>query len=565
MSRRLCIFSAAIISACGVIGSLRAAENGTTSESKVRSKDQSTAAEAKAAPAGRNSIELDRVLTEELFTKLPVGTTLAPPTSDAIFLRRAYLDLVGCQPTAEEVRRFLNDPSAEKRSGLIATLLGDPRFGANAAYYWRDVINARATTAGEGPSMHLGPTEAWLTQQFNDSVGWDKIVRAMIEAKGPFRDHGEAALLLSQRFSPVGLAGETSRIFLGIQIQCAECHDHPTDRWKRHEFHEFAAFFPRVGLAPFERAKGARREAQVASFDDAPQVRPSNMRYAGVPEYFMPDPKNPSSPGTPIAPAFFLSGKKLDVGAKDIERRGALAEALTARDNPWFAKAFVNRIWAELVGEGFYEPVDDIGPDRACSAPRTLDYLAGGFTERGYDVKWLYRTIMQSAAYQRESRPRRRAEDIPFTANAPQPLRADQLSSVLTQIVGFDVAGSRVPPGAQMSTLTPLHKLFGYDPSNRRDEIAPTIPQALMLMNSEVLTRAVNAQPEDAMLAKLLAAAPDDARAVTELYLRCLAREPSERERKVCLEHVAAVGERTAAFEDLLWSLLNSEELRFRN
>ena len=489
------------------------------------------------------SAEVDRRLADEVFARWP-GQPLAPRTKDEIFLRRVYLDLVGQQPTPAEVRQFVGDSAPDKRSAKIAALLGDPRFGANAAYYWRDVILARAQTAGEGPSVHLGPTEAWFTQQFNDNVPWDQIVRSLVAAQGPFRDHGEAALFLAQRFAPVGVAGEMSRIFLGIQIQCAECHDHPTDRWKRQQFHEFAAFFPRVGSAPFERTKGARRESQVASFDDAPQVRPPNMRYAGVPEYFMPDLQDPSSQGTLIAPGFFVTGKRLEAGALDAQRRQSLAEWLTARDNPWFAKAFVNRVWAELVGEGFYEPIDDLGPDRSCSAPQTLEFLADTFTDRNYDIKWLYRTILETAAYQRESRPRRKPDEAPFAANVPQPLRADQIGSVLSQVVGYDVIGSRLSPSRQNLMLTPLHTLFGYDPSSRRDEVASSIPQALLLMNSEVLNRAVTARNGDSLLAKLLAAAKSDEQAVIDLYLQTLAREPSEREKKVCLEHVKSVGDR---------------------
>lgn len=511
------------------------------------------------------SAEIDRHLAEEVFGNLPTGQQLAPRVGDELFLRRVYLDVVGQPPTPDEVKQFVVDSAPDKRSIKIAALLNDPRFGANAAYYWRDVIRARAQNAGEGPSIQLGPTESWLTKQFNDNVSWDSIVRSLIEAKGPIRDHGEAAMFLAQRYNPIDVAGEMSRILLGIQIQCAECHDHPTDRWKRQQFHEFAAFFPRVGQAPFERAKGARRESQVASFDNAPQVRPLNMRYSGVPEHFMPDLQDPSSPGTKIAPAFFVTGKRLEVGATDSERRKSLAQWLTARDNPWFAKALVNRLWAELVGEGFYEPIDDMGPDRSCSAPKTLEYLANHFANRDYDLKWLYRTILATEAYQRESRPRRKLDETPFMANVPQPLRADQLSSVLSQAVGVDLQALRMSSNGQPVMLTPLHSVFGYDPSSRREEVARTIPQALMLMNSPIWNAAVTARTADSKLSQLLAAATTDEQAVADLFLQTLARTPGAREKTVCLEYVNRVSNRAEAFEDLFWSLLNSDELRYRN
>jgi hypothetical protein len=535
--------------------------------------DSARSTDAKPAPTASTgaahleaAAEIDRRLAAELFTNFPPGQSLAPAAGDEIFLRRVYLDLVGRQPKPEEIRPYLADKAPNKRSRRIATLLDDPQFGLHLANYWRDVILARQNAVGEGPTMPAEALEAFLAKQFTDNVPWDQIVRKFVEANGPLSDHGETAVYISQRVDTSDVAGEMSRLFLGIQIQCAQCHDHPTDRWKRHQFHEFAAFFPRAGVRRFERP-GGKGEAQIAPYDDGPMERTQRTRFVGLREHVMSDLKKPNEPGKIVTPAFFLDGRKLEGEATDANRRQTIARWMTSPENPWFARAFVNRVWAELVGEGFYEPVDDMGPDRTASAPQTLDYLAGEFVAHGHDVKWLYRVITHTEAYRRESRPRRKPEDVPFAANVSQPLRADPLRAVLEQAVGVDLFGPRLPPaGTGKVTLeqrSPLHRLFQFDPAARRSEVVGSIPQALMLMNLDALNKAVSARSSDSKLAKLLSA--ESADAVDDLYLSTLARSPSEHEKKICLDHIKQVGDRAEAFEDLFWSLLNSEEIRFRN
>jgi hypothetical protein len=237
---------------------------------------------------------------------------------------------------------------------------------------------------------------------------------------------------------------------------------------------------------------------------------------------------------------------------------------MTGPTNPWFAKALVNRLWAELVGEGFYEPIDDLGPDRTCSAPRTIDYLAEQFIAHQYDLKWLLEVITATDAYQRESRPRRTELQLPFVANVAQPLRGDQLSNVLSTALGVDWStGSIIARGAPGAARSQIVQLFGFDPSARRDEITGTIPQALMLMNSGAVNQSLTSPTS--VPGRLMASGADDEQVVLELYLRCLSREPNEKELATCLEHIRAKSNRTDGLEDIYWTLLNSEELRFRN
>ncbi|HVC96702.1 MAG TPA: DUF1549 domain-containing protein, partial [Pirellulales bacterium] len=521
---------------------------------------------------------VDALLAEELFhgssggADSAAGTVvLAPLTDHETFLRRVTLDLVGRLPTPAEITAFVLDRSAGKRTAAIERLLSLPGFGRNWARYWRDVIFYRRSD--ERALLAAGAAEAYLARQFNADAPWDKLAQSFVSATGDVREEGATALIAAQMGEVNDVTSEASRIFMGVQIQCAQCHDHPTDRWKRQQFHELAAFFPRIGLRPVRN--GARPSFEVVSHDqDRPRQRPMGMLRLGELEHYMPDLKDPSSKGTLVQPVFFLTGQKLPHGESDQQRRGALAEWMTSESNPWFAKALVNRIWAELVGEGFYEPVDDLGPDRACAAPRTMDYLAGQFVANGYDVKWLFRAISGTQCYQRKGRPRRNPEQTPFTANCPQPLRSDQIFDVLTAALGTlegPGARNRNPqrpmggPFGQGGPRMQFAAVFGYDPSDRRDEISGSIPQALLLMNSPIVSRAMNGRNPNSTLSKLLADSADDDQVTVELYLRSLGREPGEKELAACREHVRTSNDRVTAFEDVFWALINGPEFLHRH
>jgi Protein of unknown function (DUF1553) len=270
-----------------------------------------------------------------------------------------------------------------------------------------------------------------------------------------------------------------------------------------------------------------------------------------------------------MEPVFFLSGQRVAPGASDAQRRQALADWITDRQNRWFARALVNRLWAELVGQGFYEPIDDLGPDRQATAPQTLEMLASAFVDHGYDLRWLMRSIMATTAYQRETRSRRDDATAAFAANCPQPLRADQVFNALTAALALDESQFASPGarGAQLGRRGPraeFDRTFGFDPSAPRDEVAASIPQALLMMNSPLLSRAISSQVPGNILEKLLAENRDDAALATELYLRCLAREPKPQELSACLDYVRRAGDRPSAFEDILWALVNTTEFTHR-
>ncbi len=562
-----------------------------------------TAAEKTQAAAG----QVDRLLAEELFD---ADSRVAMPADDEIFLRRIYLDLIGQPPTANQITAFGLDGSADKRARIVTDLLASEKFGENWARYWWDVIIFRASESRAAIFGRSGMQ--FLADSLNKKeASWRDITKSLITVVGDVPSNGNSILVFAQEGKSEEIAAEVSRIFLGIQIQCAQCHDHPYDRWKREQFHELAAFFGGVGMTRTldrpdiyfremrERRGGTTPQAgsqrrprtlfgwAVYSTDNPPRRRSRGGASAVKTDskYYLPNLSDPATPGKLVVPALFATGQKAKAGMGDAQRRALLADWLTAKDNRWFSQAFVNRMWSELVGEGFYEPVDDMGEDRAVSAPRTLDYLAGEFAENDYNIKWLFATITATDAYRRQARVRRAIDETPFVANSLQPLRANQLNALLTSALELPnpARNSRVRPsglrgvsGIGMSGRGMLGgsmgrrsqrggagDLFGYDPSTLREDISGTIPQALFMMNSSMAGGAVDSNGRS-LLARLLNELKDDEALVSELYLRCFAREPKPSELKTCFEYIKETTDRKEAFEDIFWALINSAEIRYR-
>ena len=513
-----------------------------------------------------------------------VGQGVASPRpatrcDDETFLRRATLDLAGRPPTAAEIDDFAAADATTKRAAAIDRLLDDPDWARTWARYFRDVILYRRTD--ERALFMARPLEDFLVRRLNDDPRWNEIATAFITSTGTPVDHGETAIVMAQMGETADIAAEVSRIFLGIQVQCAQCHDHFTDRWKRPQFHEFAAFFPRIVI---RRTPGEGPERfEVESYDVGPRRdrrKMVNDPRRGDLEHEMPDLDDPSQPGTVMTPRFFLTGGTVPQGTKDQERRGAIARWITADEQPWFDRAIVNRLWAELVGGGFYRGVDDIGPDRdpepVVAGGTTLDDLAAGFRKSGHDLRWLFRTIAASPEYQRASRSRSDPGRAAFAANCPQRLRSDQLFNQLLATLGIDepagggptrnrdqrpAAGGRRQLGAPRAMFT---QVFGYDPSMPREEVVGSIPQALLLMNSQPLAVALDADRRGTILGGLLRDHADDRDVADALYERTLARHPSPAELQACLDHVRAAGDRAEGFEDVFWALVNSAEFIHR-
>ena len=528
---------------------------------------------------------IDAELAREMQVK-----TGGPLAADATLLRRVSLDLVGRIPTPESLARFALDTDPAKRGKLVDRLLDDPAYGENWARYWRDAILYRRTD--EKALISNQSLTNYLQEAFNENFAWNDIASAFITADGDVRENGATGLIMAQMGQPEETVGEVSRLFMGIQIQCAQCHDHPTDQWTREQFHELAAFFPRVAVRPNRNMTDKQNRSFIVFANDWRQPRrrkPNNNRRFPDLEHSMPDLEDPLAAGTRMRPVFFLNAASLDYGTPDAERRETLAQWITDETNPWFSTAIVNRIWSELVGRGFYEPVDDLGPDRDAVAPQTLEILRSAFVSSGHDLKWLLRTIMATQIYQRDSQTRAPTGKPTFAHFTPQRLRADQLFDALSVALNVDPSSQQKFSGratgkggtgkggtgkrgngkggngrGMRGPRAAFNKNFGYDPSDPRGEITDSIPQALSLMNSPIINNliSVRRRPE---LRELLFQHPQNGDLVYELYLRFLSREPTTAEENQAVRYIQKIGNRAEACEDLIWVLISSTEFRHKS
>jgi len=482
----------------------------------------------------------------------------AQRTTDEQFVRRVTLDLTGKLPVPADVTEFVDDHDSQKRAKLIDKLLASDDYAHHWAHYWRDVIASRVSDRrGLGLARAF---EEWLTGQFKQDQKWDKIVRAMITAEGScqYDDDGKngALFFLASHTGADAAneqAAETSRVFLGIQIQCAQCHDHPSDQWKRVQFHELAGYFARIRERPLKGEMG----------------RPSGVELISMArgEHEMPSPQDPKK--TLVTYPRFLDGKGPATNVDDKQRRQALANSIVDKNNYWFAGAYVNRIWGELMGQSFYQPVDDLGPHKEAVFASVLTRLTGAFRGTGYDVKELFRAVMNSDTYQRQIRLGELSDQhLHFAAAYPTRLRADALWDSLVGVLG-NLGPPRDParprpqgPFAMAPGLEGLFKLeFSFDPSLKPDEVEGSISQALLLMNNPLLNQRIQAKGTN-LLGRLLKALPDDDAALQRLYLRALARKPTDREMEKCRTYISKASNRTEAFEDILWALVNSTEFQ---
>jgi hypothetical protein len=560
-------------------------------------------------PPTLTSAELDRLIKQFLTATAP-KVEPATLTSDVEFVRRIYFDVIGHPPTPAQVDVFIRDRAKDKRARLIDALLSTPEYARNWANYWREVISFHATNENLN-RVRFDALEDWLAKRLQANTPWDTIVAGMITATGRNDENGAVALSLAHEARPVEMAGEVSRIFMGVQIQCAQCHDHKTDAWKRRQFHEFAAFFQGVQAKQVE--KPAPGQPPVFAVIEK-----------GARRYTMPELDNPAKQ-VPIAPRFFLASSKsrpapeLPEALAVTERRAMAASYVTGQDNPWFAKAYINRVWYVLLGEAFYEPIDDIGPEREPRAPEVLGPLAEQWQKGGYDVRWLFRTILNSDAYQRRVRSTANAAGkTPFASSCPSRLRADQVWDALVHALAIplDSNGNFAPaqknngagrgPGqgdgiskgqvrlaeksvtkkgaakaAEAAGLASqvgkkagaairaggqrlyFDRLFGVDPSVANEDVMGTIPQALFLMNGPIVTNRTQARP-GTVLGEILSTAPNPRAALSALYLRVLSRGPTKEEFEICSRYMGTVANQAEAFEDIYWGLVNSTEFLTR-
>jgi hypothetical protein len=497
----------------------------------------------------------------------------APVVDDARFLRRVYQDLTGVLPTHDAVSGFLADRSRGKRAELVAALLASGRYAEHFARYWETILLGRKLRR---PEVDRAELRRWLRPRLDANLGWDRVAFELVTASGANRSLrsvpatpaapvvGAVNWHLRYDRNPQDLAGAVSRLFLGVQIQCAQCHDHPSGRWKQEDFIRFAASFARTHVERLdaERVGRAMGGPRVELLDLA---EPLGRGKLGSDRREILAAKPRALDGTELLPS-------------ENPRRG-IARWMTSPQNPWFARAFVNRMWSLLIGRGLVEPVDDLREGNPATIPALLDRLAEGFVESGHDVKRLVATICGTRVYQLAAGGGRHGdrEDELFARRRLRPLSPDELFDAIVSAADLDraFAGPGNLERARERLRRELTFAFDLDEEFEPRESQGTIPQALLLMNGQLANMAARANPGSAL--------GSEAARIAHLYLRVLSRPPTAAERTFWIDYVnaprdvvrgraprAARGRlpiaqtaRDQAYEDLLWALLNSGEFAF--
>lgn len=470
------------------------------------------------------------------------GLEPAGEVDDLTFARRLWLDLLGTIPSLEEIRALEALPPERRRAAAIARALDDPRFDAVLAERLaRIAVGTNAKP--DDLTYRRRRLIAWLTAQVARRRPWDELVRELIAAEGLSTDRPATNFVVSQDVDPVRLAARTSRAFLGVRIDCAQCHDHPFARWKQPDFEGLAAFFARTkrdGAGVRERRRG---ELELDGPDGAKRV---------------------VAPAVPFAPELLPQD-----AARGRNRRAALAAWLTHPDNPFFARAIVNRLWHWLTGRGLVEPVDELDQ----SAPRNralLELLAADLVEHRFDLRRTIEAIVASRAYALPSTPPAglaawEAEDA-GVARPLKPLRADQLASALVQtgsLWTYDEGRSPLLRLARFGAINEFVKRH-RDDLEAEDPEPETLLQRLHLLNGKTVRQLTKTDDIFSPVTRLPLLTASDEQAVEAAFLITLTRRPTPEERDHFVARLAAAEggkARAAAMADLVWALLNCTEL----
>jgi len=489
----------------------------------------------------------------------------SPPADDATFVRRAFLDTIGRLPTPAEVEAFVRDSAADKHARLADALFARPEFVDYWTYKWSDVfLVSGAKLRPDAVRAYYG----WIRTRVADNTPWDRLVREMVTARGSSVEEG-ASNFYAVHQDPESMAENVSQAFLSLSINCARCHNHPLEKWTNDQYYQFANLFARVrakGWGGDPRSGDGKRTLYVESRGELIQPRTGK-------------PQPPAPLDAPSIPADDLR-----------DRREVLADWLTSPANPYFTRALANRVWANFLGVGLVESVDDLRASNPASNETLLAALAKFTAEQRYDLRALMRLILTSQTYRRSNEvlPENRDDRRHYSRHFPRRLSAEVLHDALADITGRPETfneivlsdGSAEKTTLQTNAVRALQlsdsavksyflKTFGRNQREITCECErsnqPSLVQVLHLSNGSAINDRL--AEKDGRLAKLLATNPAPEQLVREAWLLCLGRPPTEREG---IESVRALAEtppdqRREVAEDLFWSLLTSREFLFQH
>ncbi len=475
--------------------------------------------------------------------------------SDGTFIRRAYLDAAGILPTRAEVEAFLADPSPDRRARLVDRLLERDEFVDYWAYKWSDLLLVSSRALGQN---NVRDFYGWIRAAVKANMPWDRFVYAIATATGRTDENGAANYYLIHR-SPGDLAENYTQAFLGLTLTCARCHNHPLEKWTQVDYYAFANLFARVSFKEDQSPSGKADTATVFSTPDGDILHPRL--------------------GMALAPRP-LDGTPMSAHARE-DRREYLARWTTSPDNTLFARAIVNRVWANFFGRGLVHPVDDLRYTNPSSNEPLFRAVSARFVERGYDVKALIRDIMTSAAYQRSAAttPANDRDDRFYSHYLIRRLPAEVILDAYSEVTGVPEAFSGFPSGTRALEL-PDTKIDSYFLTvfGRPDRIVTsaaermqdaTLPQALHEINGDTLNGKLRA--DGGVIAGMVAAGKSDGDVLDQLYLSALSRLPAPAERESLLRALTRPGAsqapaaRRARLEDLAWAVLTSREFLFNH
>lgn len=469
--------------------------------------------------------------------------------SDAAFVRRIYLDLTGIPPTPGQLRAFLGDPdsSASKRRKLIDRLVGSDAYVDHWSLKWGDLLQSNRKHLGE---KGMWAFRQWIRDAIASNQPYDEFVRELLTSVGS-TFQAPAANFYRVNDDPKLAMETTTQLFLGVRMVCAQCHDHPFEKWTQNQYFQLAAFFAAVGMKP-----GFDSDEQIVYLkrEDADFLHPKTNK--------------------PVEPEYLLASAEMPPIGAFGDSRAALANWLTSEKNPYFAKAIANRVWSYFFGRGIIEPVDDIRGSNPPVNPALLDALEQDFVANGFDLQHLIRTIVGSRTYQASiaTNAWNEADEINFSHFQPRRLPAESLLDAMTIATGARPDIPEVPEDFSAQQLPDPHvdangflNMFGRPEREspceceRRNDLS--LPLAMSLVNGPTLADAV-AHPEG-RIAKAILAGRTDRELVEELYLASLGRFPTPAELDEAVTYLNSAPGRSAPAQDILWALVNSNSFLF--
>jgi len=513
-------------------------KGGKSAAPEIVTKPLTFAAPARTAKPAR---EIARLIDTHIEKTLKdAKLTASPLCSDDEFVRRAYLDITGVIPTADQARTFFDSKEPNKRATLIDQLLASPNFGRHMADLWQAKLYPKDST---NRFLLKQPFVDWMAESFNKNMPWDQFVTNILAGSGTVGENPAVTFILANQ-AVDKLTDHVGNHFLNIQLQCAQCHNHPFIKdWKQEDYWGVAAFFSKVQADKPRNANKGGDNSLIGVVD-------SNTRSKSK-DFFPEATKD-------VAPKYFKSGTAAIAPTEAL--RPVLTKWMTSPSNPFFAKAMVNRTWAQLFGPGFVNPIEDMHDDNPASHPELFLAMAEEFGHTGYDLKNLFRSICNSQTYQRTSKPNDLNKDDSdfFSHQTVKVMTPEQLYDSLNLLSAPEgkVNKGKAQDQPKKGANGPRDQFVNFflagaeEPSTTEFEMG--IPQALKLMNSRAVTAGKVLQD--------VSKSADPAMVIEKIYLSTLSRRPTTSESKRLADYVAKNGTNPTTFGDILWAVLNSSE-----